>query len=198
MDSTVAFYWHYEVQPAIRQCSPTRADHDWNWKVIEAKVRGFAREGSRGFVLSRLDRSAPPGVKCSGRPIAVCACIGPWDFVVEQDESSVYGWFLASAPREVQEFGGVPRLGAVGRACLDSLLALSFQLGYSGRVWLHSDPKGGDALRGFYSACGMKELPLGIDIASLRENDGHIFFHDKVTSRITYDGMMGYRNWVGS
>lgn len=190
LTSAVASYWHCSVQPEITKARPSGPDADWNWTVIEAKVRGFADDGARGFVISRLDIPAPSGLDWAGRPVALCACVGPCAPFGGGESAGIYCWYFATAPKA---FVGLPKLGRVGEACVDSVVVTSVQLGLAGRMWLHADPAGGMDLRDFYVRCGMTNHPVGAPMPNGFRNDGSIFCHDSGSARTALERMNEYR-----
>lgn len=192
LTTEIAGFWHDEVQPTIRSVSPERPDADWNWVIIEAAIRGFARDGALGYSLTRLDCRSPKGLD-TGVPIAVAACIGPWHHVSPPTETGVYCWYLAAAPQHTPTLSGLPQLGRVGEAALDTALTKAFQLGLNGRTWLHSDPRGGERLRDFYAHAGMTALDRSAKLPFLRNNDGNIYFHSPESALEAFDRMRELR-----
>jgi len=162
LDPTQALWWHSRVQPIIDE-DPSRTDEDWNWllfgpftyavgKVLRRRPAGYAvgveRQDSGAFV-----------------PCGLALLLGRNPAIEDHSKRSTFTWYLTTAPQSA--LLGLPEYGldddrlpkALGSITLDVAVTHSFNHRSQGRVGLHADEKGGDALLEWYLSRGMTILP---------------------------------------
>jgi len=163
-------WWHSHVQPFV-DADEARVDNGWNWMLYAPITRLF------GVVLARRPVGYTVGVadEATGRflPIALTLLLGRDPALDDHARKSTFTWYLTTAPGSallgIEAYGfteaRLPR--RLGTIALDVAVTHSLNHRARGRVSLHADPKGGDALLGWYEKRGMtalskdEKLPVG-------------------------------------
>jgi hypothetical protein len=97
----------------------------------------------------------------------------PWIFTGNSLNTSVFTWFLASAPSESLIKLGVPDPPSLGRILIDTAIVSSLSLGLRGQMWLHAAPAGGAGLLTFYvKSCKLRALDQGRSLPTGKLSDG--------------------------
>jgi hypothetical protein len=157
-----ARWWHSRVQPIIDQ-DHARADDGWNWMLYVPFTR------LTGKLLDRQPMGYAVGLDGLGSgqsaPCAMTLLLGRSPALDDHGRRSTFTWYLTTAPRrallELPEYGldeaHLPK--ALGRITLDVAVTHSLNHRGHGRVGLHADEEGGDALLDWYLDRGMTILP---------------------------------------
>lgn len=142
--------WTKTWQPVMqkrgrgRELRDKPEDHHWDWKWKASEWRPLL--GFHSFAIT-----------CEGELQGLMlAC----DFKSARTQSQfgkpiVYVEFLATAPWNRPEFQTPPRYRGVGTVMVAAAVELSWELGYRGRIGLHSLS---DAEKFYRITCGMSEL----------------------------------------
>lgn len=155
-------WWHSHVQPVIDE-DPTRVDRDWNWLLYVP----FATLA--GGVLAREPHGYTVGIAARevGRliPCALIQLVGRYTALDDHQKKSAFVWFMSTAPDKallaIKEY----RLTAdrlpkrLGTIAVDVAITHALNHNRHGRVALHADAKGGEALLEWYQGRGMELLP---------------------------------------
>lgn len=182
LDSVIVRWWDANVQPEIDKLGTDRADRGWDWLKIFRYTSVFVNQKPRGLAIG-LENVPARGLFL---PCALMQFVSVFPALDDPAYDSVFIWFLADAPPASILCAGmlqpneVPRM--LGTICLDTAVAVSQALGFSGRVGLHADQLGGDRLFKWYQASGMRNLPSSQRIPGLRRNDGRYFYFDPVSA----------------
>jgi len=147
--------WNDSWRPAMEAYCAGRVfrnkpeDHHWDWKRKANEWRSLlgyhsfaivCEQGLQGLMLASDFNSAR--------------------LQAQFGKAIVYVEFLATAPWNRPELENPPRYRGVGTVMIAAAVELSRELGYRGRIGLHSLPK---AERFYRDACGM--TGLGMDTA---------------------------------
>jgi hypothetical protein len=155
-------WWHSRVQPFI-DADPGRVDNGWNWMLYAPFTRLY------GLVLARRPVGYSVGiVDDTARrflPMGLTLLLGRDRALDNHARKSTFAWYLTTAPDAallgIADYGlteaRLPR--RLGTIVLDVAVTHSLNHRARGRVSLHADPKGGDALLGWYEKRGMTALP---------------------------------------
>jgi hypothetical protein len=191
--------WHDRVQPFIRYNS-ARPDRKWHWPMIASLMfGGGSAKAPRIFMLRAryATGSAPAGM---------VALLENEDWVANEEQSSVFVWYMATTPRmafprlvEMPEGSSPPRM--LGRAALDVAVTVAIEGDAKGRLWLAGNGLG--ASEGLARWCtlenGMCRLPpqaiptLPAAHGLLRANSGHCFVHTPATAHWAHAAMNDWR-----
>ena len=155
-------WWHAHVQPIIDD-DPDRVDNGWNWLLYAPLTRLF------GIVMAKRPVGYVIGIAAHdiGRfiPCAMVLLLGRDRALDDHRKRSTFTWFLTTAPDaalldieryRLDEKRLPKRLGTIA---LDVAITHSLNHLARGRMSLHSDPRGGERLLGWYRKRGMTVLP---------------------------------------
>ena len=148
-------------QPQLQQFGAVDRDWDWDFK---ARVYG-SLPGAELYAIEC-------GALTQGLMLMTAAGHRSW---FKPASRIVYVQYLASAPWNRPEIQNPPTYKAVGGRLLDFARARSLELGYKGRVGLHSIPQA----EGFYRKAGM------IEVGADPENDNLVYFEWYRSSEVT-------------
>lgn len=142
---------------------PERVDNGWNWLLYAPLTRLF------GIALARRPVGYTIGIAAheTGHfiPCALVLLLGRDRALDKHTKRSTFTWFLTTAPDaallsikdyRLHENELPKRLGTIA---LDVAVTHSLNHLAGGRMSLHSDPKGGERLLGWYRKRGMSVLP---------------------------------------
>ena len=161
LTSAHALWWHSRVQPVIDE-DRDRVDDDWNWILYVP----FARVA--GKVMAKRPAGYSVGLENTGAgdfvPCAMTLLLGRNPAFDDHTKRSTFTWYLTTAPEQallnLPEYGltedRLPK--ALGSITLDVAVTHSFNHRGHGRVGLHADEEGGDALLEWYQRRGMAVL----------------------------------------
>ncbi len=178
-------WWHTHVQPVIDN-DPDRVDHGWNW-LLFAPLTGLF-----GIMLSRRPVGYTVGIAARDTghfiPCAMVLLLGRDRALDDHRKRSTFTWYLTTAPDaalldiknyRLDEKGLPKRLGTIA---LDVAVTHSLNHVARGRMSLHSDPRGGERLLGWYRKRGMtvlredRKLPWG-PRRLIAPSDGHYCYY---------------------
>ena len=130
--------WDTTVGKALRQI-PSRADSDWNWRLI-ARLLLLGRFRRPRLLQLRVGEKSSP---------AAMVALLERERWFDGGGLATFVWYLSTAPShllqlEVNGSLGAPKL--VGRAALDAAMVVSAGGEAGGKLWLHADPKGVDLM----------------------------------------------------
>jgi len=185
MEASHVVWWHAHVQPIIDEDS-NRVDNDWNWMLFVPLTRLF------GVVTAKRPVGYTVGIAAHDTghfiPCALVMLLGRDRALDDHAKRSTFTWYLTKAPDEalldikayqMDEDELPKRLGTIA---LDVSVTHSLNHVARGRMSLHSDPKGGDLLLGWYQKRGMavlpedEKLPMG-PRRLFKPNDGHYCYY---------------------
>jgi hypothetical protein len=95
--------------------------------------------------------------------------VEPYPFLMDHRKNAPFLWFLAAAPSEFLRQRLNNARPSMLQALVDVGIVFSLQRKYQGRIGLHADPKGGDALAARYLHCGLQALPDDVTLPMSRE-----------------------------
>lgn len=189
LSQEVYLYWHQQIEPVIRKL-PTRLDRKWNWSPMYRylplaleKMMGRDLPGYAVLVLNDDGDVVPAGL--------VLLSVG-YPALDADRESSVFLWYLTSAPLEALQglkVGSKPRLLEI---LVDIAFVVSEARGYHGRIGLHAEDEPGNPeaqklLDRYQTRCGLLSLPPDASMRGLaRRNDGRYFY---ATPRVAQERM---------
>lgn len=142
--------WSGAWQSALQAYCASRAlrdkpeDHHWDWKWKANEWRPML--GYHSFAITCEGELQGLMLACDFKSARLQAQFG---------KPIVYVEFLATAPWNRKEIQNPPRYVGVGTIMVAAAVEVSWELGYRGRVGLHSLPRAEDFYR---DKCGMSEL----------------------------------------
>jgi hypothetical protein len=131
-----------ELAMAVQASGSDLESSHWNWK----------------FKVERVERGelALFAVECEGAIQGLMASpTRPRPAVLTPRESVVYIDYLEAAPWNLHAPGRLRRFGGVGSALITEAIIMSMELGFHGRVGLHSLPQ---AERFYFENCRMRRI----------------------------------------
>lgn len=199
-----AIFWHQYIQPRIRKIGfeedkaglpRSRADHAWNWPTFLIAFAPAQRATGRRCQALTIN------IEGEGRAIPAGMLLliedYPWwsrSTLAGRRGSSTFAWFLSSAPHAVLKESPlhIPEPPSLGHALIDIALVTSLNRGHKGRMWLHASPLGGQRLFDFYVKMGLRAIPEGVRVPSIRNplagipSDGRYCYTDsKIAKSLT-------------
>ncbi len=146
----------------------------WNWST---KALSLQRYAPGPFSSHRLF-----GLKCqeSWQGLLLACCVGHYSKLEEEQKEVVYVDFVETAPWnwELSAAGRTADYKGVGRQLFELAVRWSDDLGFRGRVGLHSLPQADSFYR---SGCGMTELapdPKQLRYFELSESQARAFLEE--------------------
>lgn len=127
----------------------------WDWRRKTEALQGMLANPGFCIVCGGLTQ----GMMLADTTMKRCRMPG------QQGKNLVYVSFVETAPWNRQEFGDPPRYRGVGSILLGAAIELSTELGFKGRVGLHSLPQSNGYCANF---CGMTDLGPDPDYQGLR------------------------------
>jgi hypothetical protein len=172
-------WWVKNIQPEISK-NRSRPDWDWNWpRQYDHYRRLFQKKRPSFFALCAEGKTETV-------VLALCYCLAEEQYPLDSNLRSTFGWYLTSAPKHIlsQRLEETRMPGLIGRGSLDAILIKSVAQGHKGRVWLHADPEGGEALLSTYSRWGMDQIPENVSVIRFKVevNDGRYFYYNEISS----------------
>ncbi len=154
-------WWHSHVQPVIDE-DPTRVDRGWNWLLyvpFATLASGVLAREPHGYTVGIAAREVGRLIPC-----ALIQLVGRYTALDDHQKKTAFVWFLSTAPDrallDIEEYrltgDRLPK--RLGTIALDVALTHSLNHKRLGRVALHSDVEGGDALLEWYQRRGMEVL----------------------------------------
>jgi len=185
MEPSHVLWWHSHVQPIIDH-EPDRVDNGWNWMLYAPLTRLF------GLATAKRPAGYSVGIAAHDTghfiPCALVLLLGRDRALDDHAKKSVFTWYLTTAPDTallaVEDYDlDADRLPKrLGTIALDVCVTHSLNHIARGRVSLHSDPRGGELLLGWYEKRGMTVLPEGRRLPAgsrrlFKPSDGHYCFY---------------------
>lgn len=162
MEPSHVLWWQSHVQPLI-DADSERVDCDWNWMLYAPLTRLFGVATGKRPVGYTVGIEAPDSDQFI--PCAMVLLLGRDRALDNHAKRSTFTWYLTTAPEQalttIDDYHLSPdqlplRLGTIA---LDVGVTHSLNHAARGRVSLHSDPRGGKRLLGWYQRRGMSVLP---------------------------------------
>jgi len=154
--------WKPELQAALKRLRSSGVSlsrwpqsRDWDWREKTTAVQGLL--GYPGF-----------SVMCDGVTQGLMiadSAYGRARLETQRDAALLYVEFLENAPWNRKELELKPRYRGVGSILMKSAIALSIELGFKGRVALHSLPQANDW---YANSCGMTDLGMDAKKGNMR------------------------------
>lgn len=178
-------WWHSHVQPVIDE-DPTRVDRGWNWLLyvpFATLTGGMLAREPHGYTVGIAAREVGRLIPC-----ALIQLVGRYPALDDHRKKSAFVWFMSTAPDkallDIKEYhlteNRLPK--RLGTIALDVAVTHSLNHRRLGRVALHADDDGGDALLKWYQRRGMEVLPAEQRLPRgprrlLRPSDGRYCFY---------------------
>ena len=178
LSEQVLHNWLQRIQPVIYK-SPNRLDRKWPWSrmyrylPLVERSRGRNMAGYAVQVQNAHGDAVPAGL--------VLLSLG-YPALDDQQEQSVFLWYLTDAPIEALQDLKVSVKPRLLETLVDIALVVSEAQGYSGKIGLHAADEAGNPaaqrlLESYQTRCGLLSLPPDAKIPSLvRFNDGRYFY----------------------
>lgn len=178
LSEQVLHNWLQKIQPVIRKL-PNRLDRKWNWSRMYRYLPLVERSQGRNMagyavqVQNAHGDAVPAGL--------VLLSLG-YPALDDQQEQSVFLWYLTAAPIEALQDLKVSVKPRLLETLVDIALVVSEAQGYSGKIGLHAAGKAGNPaaqslLESYQTRCGLLSLPPDAKIPSpVRFNDGRYFY----------------------
>lgn len=167
-------HWPYIAGVASR--SDRDWGPDWHFRIPGAFLAGRTLRRSRMFRLVSVHTRSP---------IGIILLLESERWVADQNRPAVFVWYCSGAPDAYLTYHGHPKM--VHRAVLDIAVTVSLNGPADGQLWLHAEPKGGQALLDWYAGRGLLPLAASLDlpqpIIGSRVNDGRYFCLDATAAR---------------
>lgn len=174
--------WASLVHDKFIKIDPTRADRDWEWRVL-IPITTF------GGGLKRRPRMFQIASAASDFPLGMVALLENERWIGNEKQTAVYVWYVTGAPKAAVAHLGTPGLLTV--AALDIAVTCSLNDAARGKLWLHAAPRGGANLMNWHRSLKLEEIPANEALPGIRTNDGRYFrLDDNLSAQFSlrYDG----------
>jgi len=185
-----AKWWDEHVQKEWID-SLDRADKNWNWPFRIFNVTRLTAE-----TLGQMPAALVAGVECTSpphvMPCVMSLLVEKYPDLHDHSRESAFLWYLSPAPDQFflegrgRALSAIPQRRALMRIGMDMAITASYNAMRRGRLGLHADPRGGEALARWYrgpegrmsNLPATQPLPVGLRRIIMR-NDGRYFYHDE-------------------